>query len=177
MKGIKNIKQGFTLLELLVVVLIIGILSSVALPQYRKSVVKSKFAEVDLVVGKAKQNIRIYLDANGWPRRLDGAIFFSGSDSEASIDLPGDCDSDYECETELARYNTICISDFCAIGITLKFLNDDVLSLRMDPDNEVWFLYSANTKEACLWAKERNYPAAGNALTNCTNLGVTLEEY
>ena len=38
-------KQGFTLSELMVVVLIIGILSSVALPQYNKSVEKARAAE------------------------------------------------------------------------------------------------------------------------------------
>lgn len=55
----KSVQQGFTLIELMIVVAIVGILASIALPAYDAFIKKSKFSEVVA----ATNTIKVAIDA------------------------------------------------------------------------------------------------------------------
>jgi len=54
-----KIQQGFTLIELMIVIAIIGILASVALPAYQTYTNKAKFSEVILATSNVKTAVEI----------------------------------------------------------------------------------------------------------------------
>ena len=61
----KRVQQGFTLIELMIVVAIIGILAAVAIPQYRDYTSKSKAASAIASVDSLKKAVAICAQENG----------------------------------------------------------------------------------------------------------------
>ena len=62
---IKKAQQGFTLIELMIVVAIIGILAAVAIPAYQDYVIKAKLSKVQSTLDPVKLALAMYFQENG----------------------------------------------------------------------------------------------------------------
>ncbi|HCH27638.1 MULTISPECIES: prepilin-type N-terminal cleavage/methylation domain-containing protein [Psychrobacter] len=60
-----NAQKGFTLIELMIVIAIIGILAAIALPAYQTYTNKARFAEVVLAASSVKGNVDVCFQTRG----------------------------------------------------------------------------------------------------------------
>ncbi len=182
----REMSFGFTLIELLVVVLIIGILAAIAVPQYKKAVLKSRLAQWDVIFNTAQKAIDAYLLENGWP--ASGMVYLTGKNRVGTVEMPGNCDIDDQyCYTLAGGVFGYCAPSTCDMGIygsynaggaeENKALGDDgpkVIFRRMKASDP--YIVNVSGKAGCLWVSAHpEIPVASAKITACKDTyGVTL---
>lgn len=152
-------KKGFTLLELLVVVLVIGILAGIALPQYQKAKIKADFAEV-------------FINLKAIAQRTEMCNLNTGCIHPYSDDL---------FEEIMIDFNNCPDGDYCYDRSKHKFFytpfapgdNDNILSSANYTKEEVCICLTTNYKFVLAQSTESDCSLKGATRNYSQILGIT----
>lgn len=150
------------MIELLVVVLIIGILAAIALPQYQKAVARSRLSNAITLASSIAQAEQVYYMANGK---------YTLDKDELDISLPGNCHLSVAVEGELNWYT-------CG-NLTITFYEDGVGGRGrvqvQDSRTPSWILwhFAQNGNKRCGVRKDEEQVELGKSI--CATYGKLVQ--
>jgi len=90
MKHMKRLQQGFTLIELMIVVAIIGILAAVAIPAYQDYIARAQMSEAVSLLSSGKAAMaEHFVDHGYWPASSSEVMGSTSGKYTASIAISG----------------------------------------------------------------------------------------
>ena len=148
----KSIQKGFTLIELMIVVAIIGILAAIAIPAYQDYLIRSQVSEGLTMAAAAKASVsEFYANRGQWP----------ASNSEAGLGNAGDIQGKY--------VSAITVTSG---GITIDFGNE-ANAAHLAP-NQLGLTPGASVNGDVIWRCGYSDPPAGwNGGTTSATSGST----
>jgi type IV pilus assembly protein PilA len=146
----KTVQKGFTLIELMIVVAIIGILAAIAIPAYQDYTIRSQVTEGLNLASDLKAGIGEYYAQNGsWPTLANLGIS-GGATSKAGK---------YVSQIDIAANGVINIT--YGRQANTANLGTKILSLRADPNTNGDLVWVCGNKPA----PDGSAPAGANATT------------